>query len=305
MRHFDPSILRLDRFTAPWQELRISPEWNQKYPEIFKFLYGSDFLYTSRLVKPTFSILLLLLAFVIRATADKPTELTKTSQTEFDIPKEVVAFVSDLIETNPEVRRQYEGLIATTKENAGGRFNVGDFVPIEWLVPNYEGSTKDTGSSSDGEYIYLVQQQLIFGFHRGYSVEDNVVARVHVRLHEVDPPVRNSLKMTFEGFVTVVLNPAVAPSSVSETPTFDHSAVDAESNGNIVDDPRYAPLDARLNKVYSALRAKLSAGKRDQLKQLERDFLDRRDQVKDNPESFFALTEQQIAVLQQMLNAVR
>ena len=131
------------------------------------------------------------------------------------------------------------------------------------------------------------------------------MARVHVRLHEVDPPVQNSLKMTFEGFVNVTLSPAVAPSSVSETPAFDHSAVGAERSGNIADDPRYAPLDARLNKVYSALRAKLSPGKRDQLKQLERDFLDRRDQVKDNPDSFFALTEQQIAVLQQMLNGVR
>jgi hypothetical protein len=108
---------------------------------------------------------------------------------------------------------------------SGGRFRVGDFVPIEWLVPSFETNTKDTGSSSDGEYIYLVQQQLIFGFHRGYSVEDNVVARVHVRLHEVDPPVQNSLKMTFEGFVTVALSPEVAPNSVSETPAFDDSAV--------------------------------------------------------------------------------
>jgi uncharacterized protein YecT (DUF1311 family) len=266
---------------------------------------GTGFLYTSHLVKVTFPTLLLLLAVVIRATADRPIELTKTSQKEFDIPKEVVAFVSNLIETNPEVRRQYERLTAATRENAGGRFSVGTFVPIEWLVPNYESNTKDTGSSSDGEYIYLVQQQLIFGFHRGYSVEDNVVARVHVRWHEVDPPVQNSLKMTFEGFVTVALNPAMAPSSVSETPAFDNSAVNAEKNGNIEDDPRFAPLDARLNKVYSALRAKLSPGKRDQLKQLERDFLERRDQVKDKPDSFFALTEQQIAILQQMLNAIR
>ena len=140
------------------------------------------------------------------------------------------------------------------------------------------------------------------------------MARVHVRWHEVDEPdlkqrdkfiSQNSLRMTFEGFVTVVLNRAVAPNSVSETPGFDHSAVGAERNGNIADDPRYASLDARLNKIYSALRAKLPQGKKDQLKQLERDFLDRRDQQRDNPDSFFALTEQQIAVLQQMLNAIR
>jgi hypothetical protein len=254
-------------------------------------------------VKATFPILLLLLATVIRAAADKPIELTKTSRTEFNLPKEVVAFVSNLIETNPVVRRQYEGLTAATKENAGGRFSVGNFVPIEWLVPNFESHAMDTGGSSDAEYIYLVQQQLIFGFHRGYSVEDNVVARVHVRLHEVDD--QNSLKMTFEGFVTVALNPAVATNSVSEAPVFDSSPVDARRNGNIADDPRYGPLDTRLNKVYSALRAKLPPGKREQLKQLERDFLDRRSQLQDNPDSFFALTEQQISVLQQMMNAIR
>jgi hypothetical protein len=254
-------------------------------------------------VKATICILLLFLAAVMRAAADKPTELTKTSQTEFNIPKEVVAFVSNLIETNPVIRRQYEGLTAATRENAGGRFSVGNFIPIEWLVPNFESNANDTGATSDGEYIYLVQQQLIFGFHRGYSVEDNVVARVHVRLHEVDD--QNSLKMTFEGFVTVALNPVVAAGSVSQTPVFDNSPVEAVRNGNIADDPRYAPLDARLNKVYSTLRAKLSPGKREQLKQLERDFLDRRDQLKDNPDSFFALTEQQISVLQQMLNAAR
>jgi hypothetical protein len=265
-------------------------------------------------VKATSSLLLLLLATVITASADQPNELTKTSQADFNIPKEVVAFVSNLIETNPEVRHQYEGLTAATRESAGGRFQVGHFVPIEWLVPNVENNFKDTGGTSEAEYIYLVQQQLIFGFHHGYSVEDNVVARVHVRLHEVDEPDpkqpdkfigQNSLKLTFEGFVAVTLNPAMAPSSVSATPAFDSSSTNAVGNGNIEDDPRYSPLDTRLNKVYSALRARLSPGKREQLKQLERDFLDRRDRLKDNPDSFFAFTEQQISILQQMLNATR
>ncbi len=268
----------------------------------------------SDLMKTTSSILLLLLATVISAAADKPNELTKTSQAEFNIPKEVVAFVSNLIETNPEVRNQYEKLTAATRESAGGRFQVGDLVPIEWLVPNVENNFRDTSGTSDAEYVYLVQQQLIFGFHHGYSVEDNVVARVHVKLHEVEEPdptqqdkviFQNSLKMTFEGFVTVTLNPTTAPSSVSGTPVFDSSSTDAMPNANIEDDPRYATLDTRLNKVYSALRAKLSPAKREQLKQLERDFLDRRDRLKDNPDRFFALTEQQITALQQMLSAIR
>jgi hypothetical protein len=71
----------------------------------------------------------------------------------------------------------------------------------------------------------------------------------------------------------------------------------------IESDPRFAPLDRRLNAVYSTLRTKLSPAKREQLKQFERDFISRRDRLRNNPDGYFALTEQQIATLQQMLDA--
>ena len=71
---------------------------------------------------------------------------------------------------------------------------------------------------------------------------------------------------------------------------------------DVKDDPRYAPLDAKLNEVYAKLRARLSPARRDQLKQFESDFINRRDRLRDNPDSFFALTEQQIGALQQMLD---
>ena len=76
-------------------------------------------------------------------------------------------------------------------------------------------------------------------------------------------------------------------------------------HGNIEEDPRYGPQDARLNNVYSALRAKFSPAKREQLKQLERDFLNRRDRLWNDPDAFFALTDKQVGILQQMLNSVR
>jgi hypothetical protein len=72
---------------------------------------------------------------------------------------------------------------------------------------------------------------------------------------------------------------------------------------NIEDDPRFKPLDDRLNQVYSSLRSKLSPPRREQLKQFERDFISQRDHLKNNPDGFFALTEQQIAALERMLNA--
>jgi uncharacterized protein len=75
--------------------------------------------------------------------------------------------------------------------------------------------------------------------------------------------------------------------------------------GPIENDPRYAPLDYRLNEVYSALRARLSPGQREQLRQVEREFLTRRDRLRNDRDGFFALTEQQISTLQQMLDAVR
>jgi uncharacterized protein YecT (DUF1311 family) len=70
---------------------------------------------------------------------------------------------------------------------------------------------------------------------------------------------------------------------------------------NVEDDPQYAPLDLKLNEVYGKLRAKLPSTKRDELKKFEADFIDRRDRLRGNPAAFFALTEQQIAALEQML----
>jgi hypothetical protein len=85
-------------------------------------------------------------------------------------------------------------------------------------------------------------------------------------------------------------------SSASSTP------IDA---GKIENDPRYAPLDLRLNQVYAALRSRLFPARREQLRQSEREFLRHRDQLRNNREAFFALTEQQISTLQQMLDALR
>src|ERR1700736_2332013 len=168
-------------------------------------------------MKTTLSILLLICIASVATATDKPKQITKTSHTQFSIPKEVIAFVSHLVESDPDVSTQYEKLTVATKEAAGGRFKVGDFVAIEWLVPEFSVEFGESGGTQDGEYIYLVQQQLVSGVHRGYSVDDNVVARVHVKLHEDLKPnpkkkddfvlTSNSLELTFEGFVAVTLTP--------------------------------------------------------------------------------------------------
>jgi hypothetical protein len=40
------------------------------------------------------------------------------------------------------------------------------------------------------------------------------------------------------------------------------------------------------------------------LRQMEREFLSRRERLRNNPDGFFAFTEQQISTLQQMLDAL-
>jgi hypothetical protein len=168
-------------------------------------------------MKTTLSILLLICIASVATATGKPKQITKISHRQFNIPKEIVAFVSHLVESDPDVSTQYEKLTAATREEAGGKFAVGDFVAIEWLVPEFSVEFGESGGTRDGEYIYLVQQQLRSGFHRGYSVDDNVVARVHVKLHEDHKPnpkkkddfvlSSNSLELTFEGFVAVTLTP--------------------------------------------------------------------------------------------------
>jgi hypothetical protein len=85
----------------------------------------------------------------------------------------------------------------------------------------------------------------------------------------------------------------------------DQSSVPSVQRPRTVEnDPRYAPVDGRLNEVYSALRSRLSPSKREQLRQMEREFLSRRERLRNNPDGFFAFTEQQISTLQQMLDAL-
>jgi hypothetical protein len=111
------------------------------------------------------------------------------------------------------------------------------------------------------------------------------------------------VRMEFASGMIVTNSVGVVP----RADTTDASTTNSITNkhGNIEEDPRYARQDARLNNVYSALRSKFSPAKREQLKQLERDFLNRRDQLRDDPDAFFALTEKQIGILRQMLNSVR
>ena len=109
-----------------------------------------------------------------------------------------------------------------------------------------------------------------------------------------------TLTMKFEpGHVTISNVKLVPNMRPSEAPAIANPSKQIES------DPRYAPQDARLNQVYAALRSKLSPAKREKLRLMERDFLDRREHFRGDPDRFFSVTEEQIALLRQMLQAAK
>lgn len=148
-------------------------------------------------------------------TGAKPKSTKESTKEPFDVPAEVLAFVAGLIESEPQVAAQYEELIAQTKEDAGGRFDVGPLVAIEWLVPNAYQEFRDGKGLREGESVYLVQQPLHFGFRGGYSVDDNVVAQVRAKFeedHGYDSVkdeyffTKSTLTLTFEGFVTLTVS---------------------------------------------------------------------------------------------------
>src|SRR4029077_21247244 len=78
----------------------------------------------SRTMKTTLSILLLICIASVATATDKPKQITKTSHTYFSITKQAVAFVSHLVESDPDVRTQSEKVTAATTEEAGGKFSV-------------------------------------------------------------------------------------------------------------------------------------------------------------------------------------
>lgn len=163
---------------------------------------------------------LLALSFLLSlpALAASPTKTrTLTATKEFDVPKQVTAFVTNLIDKDKDVAAKFEKLSAKVREEAGGRFSVGEPVAILWRVPSFTGEFEEKGGKRDGEYVYLVNQSLVAGYHRGYAIDDSVVAKVRVKLHEDYAPkprsqgdyvlTKTQLTLTFEGFVALEEKP--------------------------------------------------------------------------------------------------
>jgi Domain of unknown function (DUF4852) len=181
-----------------------------------------------------------------------------------------------------------------------------DFIPFEeskarYLEPTLRGNRQATlrvygtlqecreesVNGSDKKVIYLeaTKAVLAVGAESRFAGQKVISSDPDAAGTPVPPP-----SSTFNG------SPRKSAADISSQPS------EGES---IQDDPRFKPLDDRLNQVYSSLRSRLSPSRREQLKQFERDFITQRDRLKSNPDGYFALTEQQIATLEKMLDAAQ
>ncbi|MDA7611786.1 hypothetical protein N8659_00385 [bacterium] len=156
-------------------------------------------------------VVLVMIATQGIADAKDATTVKKESDTEFDVPKEVVAFVKQLVEKHPETKAKHASMIAPFEEKYGGNFRADPFVATEWLVPEY--STKLPETNYEG--VYLVTSRMFCGFRRGYKIPYHIIAKVAVTEHsdykagEGDELilVRSMLTLHFDGFVDVTFTP--------------------------------------------------------------------------------------------------
>ena len=168
-------------------------------------------------------LLTMLTAPVCRAQGEKPVKAadprlvkTFTATKSLKLDEAVADFVIDLIRRNTAgVQEQYRKLTAKTEEEAGGRYATRRFEGIQWFVNEHSVEHGDKGFQFDDDYTYLARQQLIFGFHRGFSTPVNVIGKVGVITSlsgKGDGPIvkdgiaapGTKVTLTFEGFLNSV-----------------------------------------------------------------------------------------------------
>jgi hypothetical protein len=135
-------------------------------------------------------------------------EATRTTSEELDAERETLFFIRGLIESNPDVRDSFESMSQKAKSASGGRFKLGEEQIIAWRTPFHTVSFKDSGGARETEVLYLALIPLVEGYRRGYSVREQIVAKIRARQVQVfGPPVNDehplksdTLTLTFEGF---------------------------------------------------------------------------------------------------------
>jgi hypothetical protein len=109
---------------------------------------------------------------------------TKESTRQLNLKTEVKSFFFALLQNNPAIAAEYQRRAQRTRQSAGGRFNFGRVEIIEWFVPESHVRFRVVEGYREGNFMFLIKQPLVHGFHRGYSVRENILAKVFAEFRE-------------------------------------------------------------------------------------------------------------------------
>ena len=165
---------------------------------------------------------LVLAGFATAAFAtDAPKQTTKTSHKPLDIGTEVKAFYVQLTKSDPDIQKQVEVLTAKTRDAEAGLYFPFEPRAVEWF-PN-ERSWDVWKGTSDISGRFLVIQLIGYGRSKYAGYNTALVAEFSIEYestsskldpkHEDRKPrlISNELKITFLGFRSPDLRPALKP----------------------------------------------------------------------------------------------
>jgi len=158
-------------------------------------------------------------------------QITKTSTKEFDIPKEIKAFYSSLLDGNAEVKHQFEAATQASREDNGGTFHVFEPQVIDWF-PSEDHWNVSKGFDCDDHY--LVIQPIGLGRGRAETHDNAIVSEFEVieagktKYDESDEAagrdptlISNTITIKFLGFRSFTLTPLKSDGSAEQSATHD------------------------------------------------------------------------------------
>ncbi len=145
-------------------------------------------------------------AFAIGVLAgDNTKQMTKNVEAAADLPKEVAAYYSNLVEKDEDVQKQVARLTGRSREKAGGLFKLAEEPrAFEWF-PMSETRSDAHGDTAHGRF--LVVQTAGRWRTKDSDADMALVAEFNVDYDETNPS-GPTLTITFLGFRKFIITPA-------------------------------------------------------------------------------------------------
>lgn len=172
------------------------------------------------MLPPRWLFLLLVFFPSLGLAAEPPLQVTKTSAVRLDIPAEIIAFYQQLVADHPRIRAEHAALVEAAREEPYRAPQASSEIAVApWSTDEYtlKPRNQDPRFDTSLDAVYLAIEPIMLGFHHGYSVHRNIVARFRVKYQtveqdgardEVPALVENTLTLTFEGFQSLELKPS-------------------------------------------------------------------------------------------------